>query len=359
MKRALAAVLSTSSLVLGVASIGAGCGARTGLSTAPAAVDVDAIPCVPGTTSLTRAKPAVVFVLDRSRSMAQPLVVGTPATRWQVLRSALAAALPPIDGDVEIGALLYPASGGGGQTCAVGASVDLEPRTGNVGALSALLSAASPTGSTPTADAIEAAASVLLARRAATRARALVLATDGAPACNDALDPRTCRCAAGGARCQSAVRCLDDARSVERIRALATGGLPTYVIGLASAGDGTFAGVLDAMAVAGGRPRRGGTREYYAASSGEELEAALVEIRDQVGACTYLTTSVPSETGSITVTLDGVVLPQDPAGVEGWRWGSQRDGEILVSGATCERIRNDPAPALAADVACTLPDASR
>ena len=109
------------------------------------------------------------------------------------------------------------------------------------------------------------------------------------------------------------------------------------------------------MAVAGGRPRTG-PRKYYAATSSAELDAAFVTIRAQVGACTFLSSSVPSATGAITITLDGAVVPEDPSGRSGWRWVDKTNGEIVLSADFCGAAT--ASTRFTATVSCEAPDAS-
>jgi hypothetical protein len=348
------------------------CGARTGFDgldgTSASGADggdsgrdskagVDAaVACTPGSFTLDRADPAVMLVLDRSRSMAASFS-SNGDSRWEVLTNALAASLPPVDNTMAIGALAYPDSASTA-TCAVAGAPDLSPGLGQAAAVVSLMRTKGTGGATPTADAIDVGGNALLAVRAASTARTIVLATDGGPDCNAALDPSTCRCVSGTS-CNSAERCLDDARTVTRIASFATQGVPSFVIGIASAGDSTNADVLDAMAVAGGRPQTGAAHRYYAATSASELEAALVAIRDQVGACTYLTRSVPNAAGTITVTLGGEVVPYDPSGTSGWKWAAQSNGEIVFLGDLCARVaQSGELPVV--EVSCVPPrDAGR
>jgi len=336
------------------------CGARTGLGI-PDPIDAavldtfDSAPvgCTPGTIALERARPAVMFVLDRSGSMGQRLGSTVGESRWQVLTRALGASLPSVDSTMQIGALLFPTIGAR-DTCAVATAADLPLATGNVEPLLSRMRSTTPNGSTPTASAMDAAASVLLAERAATSARALVLATDGAPDCNATLDGATCTCVSARTGCRGRpTQCLDDKRTVATIASLLTKGLPTYVIGLDIGGDGSFPDVLDAMADAGGRPKKDGVHRFYGASSEAELDAALVAIRDQVGACTYLTTSVPDDAGTITVTIDGVPVRFDPTGADGWTWASKTNGEIVFVGSACTRAAASADTKITARIECS------
>jgi hypothetical protein len=342
-----------------------GCGSRTGLpidETSDGGASVpDAGPdahtvvqCTPGTVGLTRADPAVMLVLDRSGSMGDALRRGTPGeNRWQVLTDALGNALPPVDQSMTIGAIFFPTGASRNVTCAVPSTASVAPAKGAVSKLLDLMRSNQPGGGTPTADAIDAAAGLLAQVRAASTARAMILATDGEPNCNLGLNADTCTCVESTQGCRGQPnQCLDDTRTIDRITAQTKKGIPTYVIGIEDEGDLQFSSVLDAMAVAGGRPQTGASHKYYAGNSEAELEDALVVIRNQVGSCTFLTSSVPDAHGTITVTIDGVPLPFDPTRTNGWAWNSQDNGEIVLVGDACARLTKEPSAKLSADVAC-------
>jgi hypothetical protein len=292
-----------------------------------------------------------MFVLDRSTSMAARMSSGQGAqTRWEALSSALSTVLPPVDKSLAIGALLFPNLSPSTPNCSVPSQAELPPATGNVASLTRLMNAYPPDGSTPTASAIDVAARYLLSLRTATTARALVLATDGGPDCNAALSPRTCHCltTTGNNGCASALQCLDDDRTVQTIAGFQAQGLPTYVIGLGNQGDVELDDALNAMAIAGGRPQRDGGPSFYPTSSSEDLNAALSAIRDQVGACTFLTSSVPNHDGAMVIHEGNAEIPP-----EQWIWGDKSNGEILLLGEACRALGNAQTPTLTATLACT------
>jgi hypothetical protein len=144
--------------------------------------------------------------------------------------------------------------------------------------------------------------------------------------------------------------CLDDERTVTSLGTTLAKGIPTYVIGIAAGESGGFPDVLDAMAIAGGRPKSDGPRRYYAADNEAELDAALVAVRDQVGACTYLTVSVPDAKGDLTLIIDGRMVPFDP--LNGWSWADRDNGQIVLAGAACARATS-PSAKIEAVVACS------
>lgn len=351
----------------------ASCGARTELNDGidlgypPVEAGTDAqVPCIPGKFQLTPATPSVMFLLDASGSMTEQFAVNG-ATRWQVLESSLATALPSVNQTMSIGAVIFPdVSQQSQEDCSAPSAVNLAPAIGNVDSLLNLINSITPLGGTPTADAIPVAAQDLLGIRAASNARAIILATDGAPNCNENLDSQTCTCADP----QQTIcgqqpppfdpqLCLDDTRTVSRISDYASQGLPTYVIGIHDPGNTEDETVLNAMADAGGRPLTG-TDHYYSATSQSDLENAFVAIRNQIGTCTYLTSSVPNGQGTISVTVNGVTIPFDPSGKQGWKWGDESNGEIIFVGQACTNLgqAEGGTETIDANVACSVPDAN-
>lgn len=326
----------------------AGTSSDAGVQTDAGVPDAGPLPCIPGQLLLVKATPTVMFVLDRSGSMNQR--IGN-RSRWQALTNGLTSALPPVDQQMEIGAYVYPA-GATQNTCSLSGETTLTPRLGNVPALLSAMATRTPAGHTPTAGAIATAGTILSTYRAATAARALVLATDGAPNCNASLDVRTCACVGGGRNgCNDANMCLDDDRTVAEIRNWAKKGVPTYVIGIQdpNTGDATFVATLNAMATAGGHPRAGTGQRYYAVTSEAELDAALVTIRNQVGNCVFLTTSLPDLNGSIAVRLNGAPIAPDV----GWIWGNRVNGELVLIGDACLEAAATENPVVSATIGCS------
>lgn len=315
-----------------------------------AGMDTRVVDCRDGRFRLNHALPVVGLVLDRSSSMNQTFGSGS-TTRWAALRTAISRTIPAVDQTMELGVMIFPAASA---SCNAPAGFDIAPALGTTASIVALVNRSSATGSTPTALAHEHATAGLLARRTAGAARALVLATDGAPDCNAALTT-PCTCVGGGTTC-AATRCLDDARTLERINAARLVNVPTFVIGIRTPTDTTLTSVLNRMAEAGGRPRNA-TEKFYNATSTAELEQAFATIRDQVGGCVFLTDSVPSVggTGDFVLTIGGGTVPLDPSGSNGWRWANQANGELVLAGAACERAIAMPDEVVAI-VKCDDPD---
>ena len=315
------------------------------------APDAGILPCIPGQLSLMKATPTVIFVLDRSGSMNQRI---GKTTRWKALTNGLTAALPAVDQQMEIGAYVYPA-GTSSNACSLSGETTLTPKRGNVQALLASMATRTPAGHTPTAGAIATAGTILSTYRTATAARALVLATDGAPNCNASLNAKTCTCVGGGPNgCTDGLMCLDDDRTVAEVRNWHTKGVPTYVIGIQDSANVDFVGTLNAIAIAGGHPLKGKPQasSYYAVTSESELDAALVSIRDQVGGCVYLTTSLPDLNGSIVVRLNGTPLAFETD----WIWGNQANGEGVLVGDACLEAAATAMPVVSATIGCADPN---
>ncbi len=351
-------------VVLVASVFGLGCGrtevlrystfADAGLDAGTAPVDagrppVDAgIACVPGVVSPRRAVPTVMFVLDRSGSMAFDFAghsgdPGDPLTgprRWAVLEESLTRTLPAYDTALSMGVVLFPDDDGDQDECDVATTAALSPMVGNATSVLSLF-ARQPSGGTPTYSAVFAAADAV----ATVPGAVLVLVTDGEPNCNVALDPVSCVCTNPTNDVPPlcfADSCLDDTRSVALLRELVTSQrLVTYVIGVGDTGlNGDLSRTLDALAIAGGVPRINATHAYYSATSQAELSAALGEISARIARCTFDTGTrlVPGDSVEVRVGSSTV-----PFGPQGWEWVDEAAGRFGLTGTYCERaIAGEP-----------------
>lgn len=307
------------------------CGARSGLyipefDAGPDAGRDGGFVCATHVT-LEPARAEVVLVLDRSGSMTG-LLGDTGITRDDALRAALDAALPGIDDEMAVGALLFPimnATLPDGTACEIPRDLDVAVDVGTSDRVRAAMSAHGPSGGTPTADALSRAYEALSGRIGAF-VPAVVLATDGGPNCDPrdrdepwyGLSPESCLEAG-----YPIERCLDEERTLAAISDARRDGIPTYVIGM----DVTLpilVDVLDRMAIEGGRPRDG-ARRYYDAADPRAISDALEEIAAEVSACTFVPTA-PIDDG--TVHVDG-----DPSDA----WESGPAGTIELEGDLCAR----------------------
>lgn len=295
----------------------------------------DAGPCLPRPVPLVPAVPTVMFVIDHSGSMVEDLDGRTDAgvSRWQILQSTLASVLPPLDQKVAMGTLVFPLPF---NACTSPTAVNLSPTLGNAARLLADLRAmGAPIGGTPTAAALDVAAQHLRTLRTATSARALILATDGAPNCNEALVSSSCVCTQPpqvNPNCDAPSHCLDDTMTIAQLQAIFSQGMPTYVIGLGSSLN-QFASTLDAMAVAGGVPRTGIGPRYYSVANQSELTDAFNRVTAQLTRCTFLLNGLTLN-DTFVVQVGGVDVPQGP---NGWEWLNLANGELALHGMACDQ----------------------
>ena len=352
---------------LGIASLGA-CGSRTGLFGADSIANLPdgslpdggvldgppdgAVACTPGRFTLDLAIAQLMFVIDRSGSMAFSLDGKQPdrfgnlppgvLSRWDTLRDALFQTITPFDNALAMGAKFYPEESPPGpapadEACRTDVGVGIAPARGNVKDIINVFDTTDPNGGTPTSEAIRLAAQYIAGTRGV--ARTMIVATDGAPNCNGDLDQSRCTCTSATGNCATApggeFNCLDDVRSISVVRDIfQTMKIPVYVIGIGSTERPEFLKVLDDMAVAGGRPRPTSPKHYNVQTSAE-LTAALTSISDSIAKCTYLTPSAPTDPNAINVEINGKAIPRDPTHTNGWDWVDQTFGTLAFFGAAC------------------------
>ncbi|MFO0627951.1 MAG: vWA domain-containing protein [Polyangiales bacterium] len=332
------------------------CGARTGLRVpSPDVTELDDVPdaldvvdaddavdapdapdvCAAQTQPVVRFSAEVLFVIDRSGSMADRTPSGV--TRWEAMTSALAQVLPSVDRELWTGLVLYPNAGSLSATaCASPTQLSLSPRALNAGNILSTLRDASLGGGTPTWDALRVAGNFYSANPPVgpLRGRYVVLTTDGGPNCNPALDARSCVCTNGrgclGAR--GNLSCLDETRTVSLLRELAARDVPTFVIG-----TGSDVAVMNNLAIAGGRARPlalGGTR-YYRAEDANDFLTNFRAITTSLVRCRFVTNPVP-EGARVVVRVGGRVWAEDPSRVDGFAWERREAGEFTLNGPACE-----------------------
>ena len=300
--------------------------------------------CTERSYALTPIRPEIMFVVDRSTSMGWSLTgpTGPGPSRWSILVDALREQLPVYDGRSEMGLTLYPIEEG--DRCSVASEPALAPAAMQAAPLLDRVMASGPGGRTPTAAGLEAAERWFASHPDAAVVQAVVLATDGAPNCNDALDPRRCPCTNGAGLSRGcmgdAELCLDDARTLSVLERLAAREVPTYVIGIDGDPDPALSDVLRAMAVAGGRPNPlDPGRAYYSVRDAADLSAAFDRIQASIVSCSLAVELAGPPERPVLVTLDGEPVPQDPSRTEGWQWSADRERTILLYGEACMRAQ--------------------
>jgi hypothetical protein len=357
----------------------ASCGSRTGLfgpegqgllpdGAIPDGEAPDgAVPCVPGEFDLELATAQLMFVLDRSGSMAFTLDGRRDQPRsqwrWTILRNALEDTITGFDQQMAMGAKFFPEPMTQDQaldpafSCRTDTGVGIAPKRGNASAIISVFDTTEPLGGTPTAEAVRLAAQFVTGSRFV--ARTIVLATDGEPNCNGDLDQNHCLCTNQSGVCTGNERlrysCLDDTRTIDTIRNVADNEkIPVYVIGMGNTFRPEYLHVLDEMAIAGGRPRTDSPR-YYSVQTAAEMTTAFQTIRDSVAKCTYLTPSSPIDPNAISVKIDGVTILRDQTKQNGWDWVDQGFGEIALFGTACDRAQTG-SPKITGAVSCELRD---
>ncbi len=299
--------------------------------------------CSDATISLQRNEFVAVLAVDRSGSMSLDLQGnnGVPR-RWDVLRAVLPGALAAVDPAVSLGALFYPA--GGALECAGPTGLAVPFGRANSGAIGQALGATAPTGRTPTFAALVQ-AERLLAGAAVAGPRAVILATDGGPNCNAALDGDRCVCAAttlgtGRDECRADPSlCLDDARAVAQVQAMAQRGVATYVIGIDGDRQPELVDVLRRLAVAGGRPNPTAGRAYYSVQRPEDLDAAVRAVTRSLARCTLSASARPPAGATLTLRVAGADTARDPGHTEGWDWSTPTGASSRSSAARATRWR--------------------
>jgi len=257
----------------------------------------------------------MVLVVDRSNSMRGVTPTGT---KWTDLTGSLTSVLARRS-EVAWGLAMFPASDA--RACLT-APLSITPAMGSAGAISGLVTSATPTGSgTPTREAVRQAGQQILDGGRPTR-KYLLLATDGEPNCAPgAVDPNS----------------LDLAGANLAIRGLAEKGVTTFVLGVAAGAPSHAA--LTAMAQAGGHARVGMT-PYYTAADATELEQALDEVARQVALCTFDLSPPPPAGSTLTLTINGQAFNRNVSHVgDGWDVTSAGRA-IELYGAACDAVQD-------------------
>jgi hypothetical protein len=332
--------------------VSTGCGRTDLVRDAAAPVEVGETEvvetCRPG---LLPAKPSaarVFFLVDRSASMSfdmqgnfgglfGPPLQGPP--RWLVLRNTLAAALPSFEQRLAVGVAFFPSD----DTCGGQVTLAVEPRERNSAEVLRAFSR-SPSGGTPTTDALTSGAALARAQAAPV----MVLITDGEPNCSAAEDPATCACTAPRLgippTCGSAENCSDATRAIGVMGTLRQRfGVVTAVVGL-GADTGSREAVLESLATAGGAPRVGADKAFFSGASEAELSAALQRITSQVANCAW-----QAPLGEVRdVRVGARVVPRSD-----WAWQDEAARVFLLGAAWCDRAaQGEP---VSVEVACPPP----
>ena len=314
--------------------------------------------CDPRSFELQQAPPAEVYlVVDRSGSMLEP--GATPGlTRWEEVTVAVDAALAQYERVIKFGVLYYPSDN---ECTTPGPQVGLAKD--NRIAIMTHLTAAVPAGGTPTAAALNNASSSMLDLGNPASPKFIILATDGGPNCNYFLSASpSCSCTSATsewcctsypASCLFGYTCLDDQRTLDLVEDLHLNQtIDTFVIGLD--GSDEYTGLLDDLAVAGGRPQTGGTKLYYPASNQADLLAALQTIAVGLISCQIDLGEPPDFPDLVHIYMDGGEVPRDPGSQNGWNYTDGSHTTIELFGTDCETLQDGSPHNLTATFACVV-----
>ncbi len=323
----------------------------------------------------------LLVIVDRSGSMDQT-PAGFTSSKWVTLVGALKSSLGAIQDKMSVGLLFFPdpkvtQADGCGMSAGDSVAIGIDKGTSTVPLIDAALDAASsaPSGNTPTADAL-----ALAHRYFTTGAGAqlsgekhVLLALDGGPNCNSALtctaasctvnidrssvdltksacpiDPNSC--CGNGSDTTLNKSCLDDTRTEAQVASLTAAGVTTYVIGIP--GSDLYAGVLDALAVAGGEAVSTTSPKYYEVADAQQLTDTLVSITTSlVKTCEFQLSTTPPDPDNVNVLIDGTVLPQ--GGDNGWAYDNSTDPPtIVIKGQTCQNLETQGAHAVTFEFGC-------
>jgi hypothetical protein len=263
--------------------------------------------------------PDVLIVQDRSGSMNDPVMpcAVAPCTRWTETTTALKKVLMATEKTIRWGIKFFPDTNG--DQCGVGAGAAVPIADMNATPVIAAIDANRPNGRTPTQTA-ERTAATYLASVADPNPKYILLATDGEP-----------NCAMGSMM-------SDAPGAVQAVTDVAAMGIPTFVVGIATATSDPMAdATLSMMATAGGRPRAA-MPTYYPVTTADDLVAALSTIGGQIASCNFGLGRKPPVPDNIAVNGGGMRIPRDPTHMNGWDYGTGQMS-IVLYGSYCDRAK--------------------
>ena len=301
--------------------------------------------------------PNLYFVVDRSGSMADPLS-GSPYSKYENARIAISVMLRAVGHRVRYAAAVYPALLNE-DGCAPGLSIfpitagdspKYAAKGQNGPVLTELLSRLGnnpPSGGTPTAATLRELEPKIVGLDG--KKTYVVLITDGAPNCNQALRCGVDECipniehlTLSGVTCDDsfnccspkvgAGNCVDSDESEAAVADYQAAGVDTFVVGMP--GSEAYRSVLNRLASAGNTARAGNT-QYYAVSDTEQLTLALHTIGARVAlSCDLPLSEVPENPELVNVYFDDQVVPKNDH--DGWRYLD--DQTVQFVGSTCDTL---------------------
>jgi len=293
-------------------------------------VDIEGV-CIENSVTIVRAAPEVLILLDRSNSMFYDGF-------WDPTRQAIVNATREHESRVMFGLALFPSELcnplDGTWDCTSPSLPDIPIDFFNANRISSFLENSFACGGTPIAQTLLNMENYLLTRPF-DNPRTILLATDGAPNCNDTLDGMTCRCTCYDPQActlcsELPSNCLDDQRTYQALEKLRSDGFLTWVIGLSDAAQ-VWGDILEKMA------ESGGTNHFFPAENPDEVEGIFIQLMNMVARCSYhIDRQEVTEQELLNLYVNGEIIPLDPSNQNGWNW----QGESLVQffGEICDSI---------------------
>lgn len=266
----------------------------------------------------------VLLVIDRSGSMENEMEDGT--RRWDAVVPTVVGAVEATASSILWGVKSYPELDET-ESCSpesIVPTIHVPLAEGSTALVVAEVETTTPLGDgTPTGDAIGFALDHLEERALVSDSpKYILLATDGEPTCpedDDDVDP------------------VDF--TVSQIAAALEAGFPTFVLGVDTSDDDTVED-LNAMAIAGGKPRTG-AESFYLASTEAEISEALSAITGEVASCVFDLEPPPPVPDNIAVDFGDARADHDPTRQNGWEYTKDDYTQLEVYGTWCDRIRTE------------------
>ena len=311
--------------------------------------------------SIANIKPNVVFVLDRSGSMSEPLGLDEGLSRWEALRGVVSAAVLGLEGELNFGVVHFPAADASPNQVDRACNSNLNPSVPvGVGNTDAVLKAIPeigevagedvfvPAGAAPMASAVRIAREHLVEDLDRQLTKALVVISDSAANCGESAVTIT-----------EKLETLDTDLEAE-ISAAAEQGIPTYMVGLAIADvltpndalnpDGKGDGQPDATNLfelfgelaSLGMTARPGPVGFYEPGDLDALLAELAALPDATLDCTLPLDPAPDYPELIEVEVDGKIYERRQAAEcegDGYRFSADSLDEITLCGSACARFQ--------------------
>jgi hypothetical protein len=259
-------------------------------------------------------------------------------SRWEPSKQAIESITRQFQAVVAFGLEIFPGEATevdpiqlllGGAMCGRGIKLDVPIALHNAAAISTALAGVTPTGHTPTGEALRAALKTLGDRRPAVGRKAgyVLLVTDGDPTC----DPTAVLNGGYDATAREAAKAA--------VRALEEKNIPTYVLGYEI--DPMFQPFMHELA------GLGGTGSYHPVENAEQLADALRKISEGVIGCSFELETEPSDAIDLRVVLDGSDVGSDAQ--DGW---SVAGTTVTLHGSACAKLKDGAAHALEFQPTC-------